>query len=82
MLSVFYHVLAGLQDLLPGIINQLGPDSLNNLKKLAEQVCPPIKLCSALGCVPAARQHLKAFCMPQRALELEFAIQGTLSHEA
>ncbi|KAK9838004.1 hypothetical protein WJX74_009417 [Apatococcus lobatus] len=29
-----------LQDLLPGIINQLGPDSLNNLKKLAEQIQP------------------------------------------
>eukprot|EP00929_Paragymnodinium_shiwhaense_P098868 TRINITY_DN60382_c0_g1_i1.p2 TRINITY_DN60382_c0_g1~~TRINITY_DN60382_c0_g1_i1.p2 ORF type:complete len:173 (-),score=59.66 TRINITY_DN60382_c0_g1_i1:631-1122(-) len=26
-----------LQDLLPGIINQLGPDSLGNLKKIAEQ---------------------------------------------
>ena len=25
-----------LQDLLPGIINQLGPDNLQNLKKLAE----------------------------------------------
>jgi hypothetical protein len=29
-------VLAELQDLLPGIINQLGPDNLANLKKLAE----------------------------------------------
>ena len=27
---------AELQDLLPGIINQLGPDNLANLKKLAE----------------------------------------------
>eukprot|EP00290_Baffinella_frigidus_P053773 CAMPEP_0180346134 /NCGR_PEP_ID=MMETSP0989-20121125/3703_1 /TAXON_ID=697907 /ORGANISM="non described non described, Strain CCMP2293" /LENGTH=193 /DNA_ID=CAMNT_0022335229 /DNA_START=50 /DNA_END=631 /DNA_ORIENTATION=+ len=26
-----------LQDLLPGIINQLGPDNLENLKKIAEQ---------------------------------------------
>ncbi|RWR84641.1 nascent polypeptide-associated complex subunit beta-like protein [Cinnamomum micranthum f. kanehirae] len=26
-----------LQDLLPGIINQLGPDNFDNLKKLAEQ---------------------------------------------
>ncbi|XP_059450310.1 nascent polypeptide-associated complex subunit beta-like [Corylus avellana] len=26
-----------LQDLLPGLINQLGPDNLENLKKLAEQ---------------------------------------------
>ncbi|KAL5999406.1 nascent polypeptide-associated complex beta subunit [Asimina triloba] len=26
-----------LQDLLPGIINQLGPDNLDNLRKLAEQ---------------------------------------------
>lgn len=26
-----------LQDLLPGIINQLGPDNLANLKKIAEQ---------------------------------------------
>merc|ERR1712174_118229 len=26
-----------LQDLLPGIIPQLGPDNLNNLKKIAEQ---------------------------------------------
>jgi nascent polypeptide-associated complex subunit beta len=26
-----------LQDMLPGIINQLGPDSLNSLRKLAEQ---------------------------------------------
>ena len=29
-------LLAELQDLLPGIINQLGPDNLANLKKLAE----------------------------------------------
>ena len=29
-------MLAELQDLLPGIINQLGPDNLANLKKLAE----------------------------------------------
>lgn len=28
--------LTELQDLLPGIINQLGPDNLANLKKLAE----------------------------------------------
>lgn len=28
---------AELQDLLPGIINQLGPDNLANLKKLASQ---------------------------------------------
>ena len=27
-----------LQDLLPGILNQLGPDSLNSLKKLAAQI--------------------------------------------
>jgi len=27
----------GAQDLLPGIINQLGPDNLENLKKIAEQ---------------------------------------------
>ena len=27
---------AELQDLLPGIINQLGPDNLANLKKIAE----------------------------------------------
>lgn len=26
-----------MQDLLPGIINQLGPDNLANLKKIAEQ---------------------------------------------
>lgn len=26
-----------LQDILPGIINQLGPDNLDNLRKLAEQ---------------------------------------------
>jgi len=26
-----------LQDLLPGIINQLGPDNLANLRKLAQQ---------------------------------------------
>ncbi|KAM0051583.1 putative transcription factor BTF3 [Helianthus debilis subsp. tardiflorus] len=27
-----------LQDILPGILNQLGPDNLENLKKLAEQL--------------------------------------------
>jgi len=27
-----------LQDLLPGIINQLGPDNLSHLKKIAQQV--------------------------------------------
>ena len=35
------HVLvltAELQDLLPGIINQLGPDNLSHLKKIAQQV--------------------------------------------
>ena len=31
-----WPALAELQDLLPGIINQLGPDNLANLKKLAE----------------------------------------------
>lgn len=30
---------AELQDLLPGIINQLGPDNLSHLKKIAQQVC-------------------------------------------
>ena len=29
---------AELQDLLPGIINQLGPDNLSHLKKIAQQV--------------------------------------------
>ena len=29
-----------LQDLLPGIINQLGPDSLSNLQKIAESFAP------------------------------------------
>lgn len=29
-----------LQDLLPGIINQLGPDNLANLKKMAETYQP------------------------------------------
>ncbi|XP_042418076.1 nascent polypeptide-associated complex subunit beta-like [Zingiber officinale] len=35
-----------LQDLLPGIINQLGPDNLENLKRLAEHLqkhAPPAK---------------------------------------
>ena len=27
-----------IQDLLPGIINQLGPDSLNNIKQLVESL--------------------------------------------
>ncbi len=31
---------AELQDLLPGIINQLGPDNLANLKKIAESYQP------------------------------------------
>jgi nascent polypeptide-associated complex subunit beta len=31
------HQNKKLQDLLPGIIPQLGPDNLNNLKKIAEQ---------------------------------------------
>ncbi|THG21424.1 hypothetical protein TEA_001042 [Camellia sinensis var. sinensis] len=30
-------VVSELQDILPGIINQLGPDNLDNLRKLAEQ---------------------------------------------
>lgn len=30
-------LLPELQDILPGIINQLGPDNLDNLRKLAEQ---------------------------------------------
>ncbi|KAK8667712.1 hypothetical protein V6N13_007860 [Hibiscus sabdariffa] len=29
--------ISELQDILPGIINQLGPDNLDNLRKLAEQ---------------------------------------------
>jgi len=29
-----------IQDLLPGIINQLGPDNIASLKKLAEQISP------------------------------------------
>ena len=33
-----YGVGAELQDLLPGIINQLGPDNLSHLKKIAQQV--------------------------------------------
>ena len=45
-LSDVANGVAGLQDLLPGIINQLGPDSLNNLKKLAEQVRPSAPVCS------------------------------------
>ena len=31
-------MFAELQDLLPGIINQLGPDNLSHLKKIAQQV--------------------------------------------
>ena len=33
---------AELQDLLPGIINQLGPDNLSHLKKIAQQVSPTL----------------------------------------
>ena len=33
-----YVLIAELQDLLPGIINQLGPDNLSHLKKIAQQV--------------------------------------------
>ena len=33
---MIYEFYLELQDLLPGIINQLGPDNLANLKKLAE----------------------------------------------
>ena len=32
----FNNYFAELQELLPGIINQLGPDALTNLKKLAD----------------------------------------------
>jgi nascent polypeptide-associated complex subunit beta len=32
-----------LQDLLPGIINQLGPDNLANLKKIAESYAPLLR---------------------------------------
>ncbi len=35
-LIISYIILIELQDLLPGIINQLGPDNLANLKKIAE----------------------------------------------
>ncbi|KAL9252969.1 Basic transcription factor 3-like protein [Drosera capensis] len=35
--SPFLLTVSELQDILPGIINQLGPDNLENLRKLAEQ---------------------------------------------
>ena len=40
LLGILYASLdyAELQDLLPGIINQLGPDNLSHLKKIAQQV--------------------------------------------
>ena len=44
---------AELQDLLPGIINQLGPDNLSHLKKIASQVsssCITLHSTSALQC--------------------------------
>ncbi|WRX23814.1 Nascent polypeptide-associated complex NAC domain - like 3 [Theobroma cacao] len=37
ILPCVFSPLAELQDILPGIINQLGPDNLDNLRKLAEQ---------------------------------------------
>jgi len=36
-LIIGFLVWTGLQDLLPTIINQLGPDNLDNLRRLAEQ---------------------------------------------
>ena len=36
MYSLHVRCQSELQDLLPGIINQLGPDNLANLKKIAE----------------------------------------------
>ena len=38
-----------MQDLLPGIINQLGPDNLANLKKIAESYSQKVLL--GLSCV-------------------------------
>eukprot|EP00960_Hanusia_phi_P039813 754062-Hanusia_phi.AAC.3 len=38
-----------LQDLLPGIINQLGPDNLENLKKIAEQFSGPGQVAGGSG---------------------------------
>ncbi|KAJ4713640.1 Nascent polypeptide-associated complex subunit beta [Melia azedarach] len=43
-----------LQDILPGIINQLGPDNLDNLRKLAEQFQ---KQAPAAGAGVAANQE-------------------------
>ncbi|KAK4393779.1 Nascent polypeptide-associated complex subunit beta [Sesamum angolense] len=36
-IAPFYFLVPELQDILPQIIHQLGPDNLENLKKLAEQ---------------------------------------------
>lgn len=33
-----FSLCSELADLLPGIINQMGPDSLNNLKRMAAQM--------------------------------------------
>ena len=35
--SLITSLSGGLQDLLPGILNQLGPDNLSNLKEIASQ---------------------------------------------
>ncbi len=58
---------AELQDLLPGIINQLGPDNLSHLKKIAEQVRASLKahpITSPLAQLPHM-QMLSIICYEQ-----------------
>ena len=62
-----------LQDLLPGIINQLGPDNLANLKKLAETyqgggAPPPVRTAPlASPTPPQAPRGLSSFA-PHRSV--------------
>ena len=62
--------LTELQDLLPGIINQLGPDNLANLKKLAEtyqggQAPPGAKL--AVPCAVRLSARVSVYSQRNRA---------------
>ncbi|MCL7023403.1 hypothetical protein MKW94_011951 [Papaver nudicaule] len=62
-----------LQDILPGIINQLGPDNLDNLRKLAEQ----FKAQQGAGAAAAAQEEDDENCARIRTYILhEYATYG------
>ncbi|MCL7036935.1 hypothetical protein MKW94_010202 [Papaver nudicaule] len=57
-----------LQDILPGIINQLGPDNLDNLRKLAEQ----FKAQQGAGAAAAAQEEDDENCARIRYTKLRY----------